>query len=64
MGGVPTKHHTHSKTGRRRAHLALKPAGIFVCPNCSSPILPHKICGNCGNYKGKIIKKPKLKVKQ
>lgn len=64
MGGVPVKHHTKSKVGRRRSHLALEPARIFVCRNCGHPILAHRFCGNCGNYKGKIVKKPKLKIKK
>ncbi len=64
MGGVPVKHHTKSKVGRRRSHLALKQAKIFVCPECGAPILPHRICGKCGSYKGKVVKKPKLKIKK
>ncbi|MEK7657731.1 MAG: 50S ribosomal protein L32 [Patescibacteria group bacterium] len=64
MGGVPVKHHTKSKVGRRRSHLALKPSGIFACANCQSPVLPHKMCGQCGNYKGRIVKEPKLRVKK
>jgi len=54
MGGVPMKHHTKSKVGRRRSHLSLNPCQISACKNCSYPIRPHKFCANCGNYKGKI----------
>ena len=64
MGGVPVKHHSKSKVGRRRAHLALKPSQLFVCHNCGHPILPHRFCANCGSYKGKVVKKPKLKIKK
>ncbi|MBI2514903.1 50S ribosomal protein L32 [Candidatus Wolfebacteria bacterium] len=64
MGGVPVKHHTHSKVGRRRSHLALKPSQMFACSNCGHPILPHRFCVNCGNYKGRIIKEPKIKIKK
>ncbi|MEK7481743.1 MAG: 50S ribosomal protein L32 [Patescibacteria group bacterium] len=64
MGGVPVKHHTKSKVGRRRSHLALKPSQIFACQNCAGPILPHKMCGQCGNYKGRIVREPKLKIKK
>jgi len=56
MGGVPTKHHTRSKTGKRRSHLALKPINILVRPNCGSPVKPHSACPNCGFYKTKIVK--------
>lgn len=50
MGGVPVKHHSKSKVGRRRAHLALKPAKILVCLQCKGPVLPHKACIQCGVY--------------
>ena len=64
MGGVPVKHHTKSKVGRRRSHLALKPSQIFICPNCQAPNRPHRICASCGSYKGKVVKAPKLKIKK
>ncbi len=48
MGGVPTKHHTRSKTGRRRSHHALKSQNISVCPECKHPMISHRTCPNCG----------------
>jgi large subunit ribosomal protein L32 len=56
MGGVPKKHHSKSKVGRRRSQLALKKKRILVCPNCKGPTLPHKVCSQCGVY----AKKSKL----
>ena len=50
MGGVPTKHHSHGKTRRRRSHMALERKALRVCPNCKMPILPHRACANCGTY--------------
>jgi len=50
MGGVPVKHHSKGKVGRRRSHLALKKARISVCPKCSGPMLTHRTCVQCGNY--------------
>ncbi|MBI5733082.1 50S ribosomal protein L32 [Candidatus Jorgensenbacteria bacterium] len=57
MGGVPVKHHSKSKVGRRRSQLALKKIGPLVCLNCKGPTLPHKICPQCGLYS----KSPSLK---
>ncbi|MGC9603595.1 MAG: 50S ribosomal protein L32 [Minisyncoccia bacterium] len=56
MGGVPTKHHSKSKVGRRRSQLALKKMRIVVCPKCKAPALPHRACPNCGEYV-KVTKK-------
>ncbi|MEX2032957.1 MAG: 50S ribosomal protein L32 [Candidatus Colwellbacteria bacterium] len=55
--GVPKKHHTKSKVGRRRSHQHLKPAGPMLCPNCKAPVLSHRACSNCGAY-------GRLKVKE
>ncbi|PJC65334.1 MAG: 50S ribosomal protein L32 [Candidatus Colwellbacteria bacterium CG_4_9_14_0_2_um_filter_50_12] len=50
MGGVPVKHHSKSKVGRRRSHLALRPVKIVPCLKCKSPMFPHKACAKCGYY--------------
>lgn len=55
MGGVPPKHLSKSKVGRRRSHLALKKEKVFVCGACKGPLLPHRACGQCGSYKGKKV---------
>lgn len=48
MGGVPVKHHSKSKVGRRRSQQALQEAHFVVCPNCQAPKLAHKTCLHCG----------------
>ncbi len=48
MGGVPVKHHSKGKVGRRRSHLALKKKRLLVCAECKSPVVPHRACINCG----------------
>ncbi|MBI3588971.1 MAG: 50S ribosomal protein L32 [Candidatus Liptonbacteria bacterium] len=48
MGGVPIKHHTKGKVGRRRSHLALKKASLLVCKHCGGPTMAHRSCPACG----------------
>ncbi|HEY4523285.1 MAG TPA: 50S ribosomal protein L32 [Candidatus Paceibacterota bacterium] len=48
MGGVPVKHHSKGKVGRRRSHLALKKRMVLVCKNCGGPKMPHRTCRQCG----------------
>jgi large subunit ribosomal protein L32 len=55
MGGVPMRHHTSSKVGRRRSHLALKKSNLIACPKCNAANKPHQYCPNCGHYKGRQI---------
>jgi large subunit ribosomal protein L32 len=49
MAGVPVKHHSKGKVGRRRSHLALKKERLFPCKNCGAPKLAHRICVKCGS---------------
>ncbi|MEK9180010.1 MAG: 50S ribosomal protein L32 [Patescibacteria group bacterium] len=48
MGGVPVKHHSKGKVGRRRSHLALKKRLLSVCQNCGGPKEAHRACRQCG----------------
>ena len=50
---LPKQKHTRSHRNRRRSHLALKIQKIFSCPKCGQPILPHRVCKNCGTYKNR-----------
>ena len=64
---VPKQRQNKSRGRRRRAgHRKVTQRKLVVCSNCSQPILPHKVCLNCGFYKGvevekKVIKKKKKK---
>lgn len=51
------KHHTQSRKNMRRSHLALDKTALVKCPKCSEMIKPHRVCKNCGFYKGKEVKK-------
>lgn len=52
---VPKKRSSKSKRDMRRAHDALATPGISICPQCKEPKQPHRVCANCGTYKGKEI---------
>ena len=41
----------------RRSHHGLTPKQIHFCKQCEQPILPHRICSNCGHYKGREVVK-------
>ena len=59
---TPQHHTSHQKKNSRRAHQALKPTSLVVCPNCGSMIKPHIVCPKCGYYDGK--KEVEIKVKE
>ena len=47
--------HTRSATRQRRSHHALVAAALYSCPHCGKAILPHRMCSNCGHYKGRQV---------
>jgi len=55
----PKRRHTRTRTATRRAHDALKPAVPSACPQCQQPKLPHRVCGNCGYYRGVEVIAPR-----
>ncbi len=52
---VPKKKTSKSKKNMRRAHDFITAPGISTCSQCQEPKLPHRVCANCGTYKGKEI---------
>lgn len=55
MGGTPTRHHTKSRRNKGRAHFALKPVKTIACPKCHQQVRSHRVCNNCGFYKGREV---------
>lgn len=51
MPPLPKRKYPKARQGKRRSHLALKPASLTRCPQCRSPRMPHTACPSCGFYK-------------
>jgi len=47
--------HTRAHTRNRRSHHFLKKIGFLSCSKCGEASLPHRVCKNCGFYKGKEV---------
>ena len=50
---VRKKKTSQARRDQRRAHHAIKAPGLQSCPNCGEPHRPHRVCPNCGFYKGR-----------
>ncbi len=55
MPPVPKKKLPRSYTRHRRAQWKLRGPKLVNCPNCGEPRLPHRVCPNCGHYKGRQV---------
>ena len=58
----PKKRKTHGGKRRTASHLALKKMVLNKCPKCGQALKPHTACLSCGAYKGKEIRKVKIKA--
>lgn len=56
---LPKRKTSRSRRGNRRSHDALRIPNLSTCPQCKEPKLPHRICPQCGTYRGKIFNKGK-----
>ena len=71
---VPFRKVSNTRGRKRRTHYKISENGTTKCPKCGAEIRPHRVCLECGTYKGKeVIKKAigdymkslkKLKIEQ
>ena len=62
----PKKRLTSTRSGNRQSKDALKASALISCSNCKARIAPHRVCANCGYYKGEkvITLKSDMKAKK
>ncbi len=63
MGALPKERVSKSRRDRRRAHDHLTAPALVACINCGMARLPHHVCPNCGQYKGRQVLEDKTKKK-
>lgn len=55
---VPKNKTSKARKRSRRANWKLLVPGMVKCSKCQALILPHRVCGECGYYKGvQVLKK-------
>ena len=52
---VPKKRMSKSKTRMRRSHDALSAPALSTCPQCGASKQPHRVCAECGHYRGRRV---------
>ncbi len=46
---------TRGHTGNRRSHHHIKEARLSTCGNCGALHIRHRMCGECGFYRGRMV---------
>ena len=53
---VPKRKMSQSRRDSRRSHnFRLEAPNLNPCPNCKSPMMPHRVCPTCGQYAGRQV---------
>ena len=54
---VPKKKKSRARRNRRRAEnmKITNVRAIALCSACGAPMVPHRACSNCGQYKGRQV---------
>lgn len=52
---VPFRKVSNTRGRKRRTHYKISANATVACPKCGSPVRPHRVCKECGTYKGKEI---------
>lgn len=51
----PKRRHSKARSRKRRTHYKAEAPTISTCSNCGAPVLLHRVCGECGHYRGKQV---------
>ena len=49
----PKRKISKTRRDKRRTHYKASTATMYTCPNCSNTVQYHRVCDECGTYRGK-----------
>lgn len=52
---VPFRRVSKTRKRMRRTHYKLEENQTTKCSNCGAVLRPHRVCMECGFYKGKLV---------
>ncbi len=55
MGAVPKRRVSKSRRDKRRTHDSIKLFHLVPCQECGEMKRSHRVCLNCGTYRGRQI---------
>ena len=54
---VPFRKVSKTRGRMRRTHYKISANETTKCPKCGADVRPHRVCPECGSYKGKEVVK-------
>ena len=55
MGALPKHKISRHQRGNRRQHLRVEVPTLVPCPNCGKLMRAHRVCKECGQYRGRQV---------
>ena len=50
----PKRRHSKQRRNKRRTHDTAMVRTLSACSNCGTAVMYHRVCPECGFYKGKL----------
>ena len=50
----PKRRQSKTRSAKRRTHYVAVAPTLARCPNCGALYVYHKVCGECGYYRGMV----------
>ena len=58
----PKRRHSAQRRDKRRTHYKAEAPTVATCSNCGATVEYHRVCNECGYYRGKLAIEKKEKV--
>jgi len=58
----PKRKTSKQRRDKRRTHYKAAVPNVVNCSNCGNAILFHRVCSECGFYRGQLAIEPKAKA--
>ncbi|MBR1625794.1 MAG: 50S ribosomal protein L32 [Bacteroidales bacterium] len=55
----PKHRFSQTRTAKRRSHDHVEGVQLATCPNCGAVYQSHRVCPECGYYRGKLAMEKK-----
>ncbi len=52
---VPKRKTSKQRKRKRRTHDNAEKATLMSCQNCGATVRYHRVCSECGHYKGNLV---------